>query len=1077
MKKRRMERSSASRILIILLALLAPMSLLAQGGRVSGVVTDADNAPVSGVVVSVMGANTSVLTGADGRYDINPPQGATLVFTLLGYNERQEQVGSRTVIDVRLEQKTTTIDDVVVVGYGTQRRGSITGAVASVKGGELRQTRNENPQNMLTGRLAGLRVWQKSAEPGTYNNEIDIRGFGGALVVIDGIPREMADFQRLNAEDIEDISILKDATAAIYGVRGGNGVLLVTTKRGKAASRAKVSYNGAYTLQVPSNMPKLAGPFDAMTLVNESRKNSTIAGPVTYGEDDFAAYADGRKRAGDWNSELLSDFAPQQRHDVSVSGGSEKSQYYVSLGYFEQDGIFKSGDLNYNKFNLRSNITTNLLKGLDFNLNLSGMVDQENKPYDDVPYIIRAYWRQGSLYPVYADPEKTMLSYEGLEMEENPVAMSNSDISGYRRYEKKQFASSAELSYDFGTATPILQGLSGKALYSFDYQLDDNTKYRKEYNLYAWNDVDQAYLSNLYEPSYPTNLKREAYFRQQSLLQLLLNYKRTFAEVHHVSGVFGLENQKRQRDNFYAQRDLTIDMGYLFTGDENGQQGGMYYGDNDIYEIGNSALIGKVNYSYADRYLLEAQFRYDGSSQFATRLVLPGQQWGFFPSVSVGWRVSEEPFIKKVSALKFIDQLKLRASYGETGDDNVERPYSWVAGLNYPATGSGNAEKGWYNGYVPGYMIDGVFVYASAPKSVPEPGISWYTNKVFDAGVDFEGWKGLFGFSFDYFDRRRSGLFAQPSGMLQSALGVEAPWQNLNSDRHFGLELELTHRNRVGEFSYSVKGMASIARHKWLTDVRHAPGANSYDTWRNENTINRYQGIQWIYEGAGRFTSWEDIRNWPLYKGNDVLPGDYKYVDWNGDGEITDADKQPIAIEGGGNANKPWLNYSINLSGAWRGLDFSMLWQGTALGTLRYEQPLYEPWGIANGGGALEMFLDRWHPSTPLAVDEDPYDPSIEWVPGHFAFTGRRADADSDFNRVSSAYLRLKSIELGYTLPKIKSMPTASLRVFANAYNLLTITKVKFIDPEHPTSDSNGGSMGRLYPLTKTFTLGASLTF
>jgi TonB-linked SusC/RagA family outer membrane protein len=1038
------------------MAAFTPLSLQAQTTVVTGTVTEANNEPVVGASVVVKGATTAVLTDMEGNYTIRTDADATLVFSYLGLTTKEEAVRGRTVINVVMQASDQLLDEVVVVGYGTQRKATLTGAVAGVRGAEIIQTKNENVQNMLTGKIAGVRVWQKSSEPGTFNNNFDIRGFGTPLVVIDGIPRTMAEFQRMNPDDIDDISVLKDASAAIYGVRAANGVLLVTTKKGSTEGKSKVSYTGSFTIQQPSRMPEVADAFEAMTLYNERTMNTPDGnGSIYFPEAVFEEYRNGTRRTTDWTSLLFADFSPQTQHDLSIAGGNEKTQYYISMGMFYQEGFFKSGDLNYNKYNLRSNITTRIAKGLTLDLNLSGIMDQRNNPYSSAVDIIRQYWRQGVLYPAYADPEGTILNYEGLENQQNVVAMMDSDISGYRQYNQKYFQSSASLNYDFGTLSPILKGLSAKALFSFDYRMDDNKIFRREYYQYAYNALTQAYDPAIFAASSPSRDRREMYSKQQALSQFVLNYDRTFG-VHKVTGLVGWETQKRTGDNFYAQRDLAFSTDYLFAGVEEGQIGAMQSGNDDVYDLANSALIGRANYAYDNRYIAEVQFRYDGSSKFAA-----GHQWGFFPSASAAWRISEEPLFKSISALSFVNQLKVRASYGVLGDDG-DLNYDWTTGYTYPATGD-NAESGYYAQYAPGYIFGSEFIYAATPMALPNENITWYTARTFDIGVDFEGWNGLFGFSFDYFDRRREGRFARNTGGLPTVVGATAPRENLDSDRHFGIELELTHRHTIGDFTYKVKAIGAITRQMYMHASEKGPYGNSYDQWRNDNLNNRYQGVQFGYEGAGRFTSWEDIWNYSQYTERDVLPGDYKYEDWNGDGEINSLDEHPYAFD-----QTPWLNFSLNLDFAWRGLDLNLLFQGSALGSMEYKEPLYNIWGNY-GGGTLEQYLDRWHPVDPTA---DPYDPNTEWVSGYYGYTGHYPIVNSNFNRVSTAYLRLKSVELGYTLPKFKQVQNFGLRVFVNAYNLFTITGVKFVDPEHPDEEN-----GRLYPLNKTYSVGLSLSF
>jgi TonB-linked SusC/RagA family outer membrane protein len=1041
----------------IVLAPFVSSGAIQQRITVTGAVTSSDDgSALPGVNVVIKGTTQGTTTDADGKYSIEVPDAnATLVFSFIGYTTQEQTVTARSVIDVALVADLQELSEVVVVGYGTQQKVTLTGAVVNIKGDEMLRTKNENPQNMLTGRVAGVRVWQKSAEPGSFNNVFDIRGYlGNPLVVIDGIQRTMSDFQRLNPNDIEDISVLKDASAAIYGVRAANGVILVTTKKG-TKGKTEISYNGSYTLQQPAGMPKLADPYQTMTLYNEKSMNNINGGSIIYGEDEFDAFRSGARRSTDWNSLLIDDFAPQTQHDLSITGGTDKTQYYIGGGYLYQEGIFKSGDLNYRKYNLRTNITTELARGLTFNINLAGLADQTNAPLATSVDIIRNYWAQGVLFPAYADPENTMLNYEGLNLETNTVAMMTSDVSGYRKYNQKNLQSLASLSFDFGTVATALEGLSAKGVISYDYRNDDNTAFRREYYQYIYNTLTGTYDSKLYNASSPSQLARTMFTKQQLLGQFLVNYNRTFGN-HKVVGLLGWESQKRKGDNFYAQRNLAFAMDYLLGGVNQAQISGMFAGDNDLYEIANNALFGRANYTFADKYIAEFQFRYDGSSKF-----VKDNQWGFFPSGSIGWRVSEESFFRNISFLSFVDQFKLRASYGVTADDDALK-YDWYPGYLYPAT-SGNAENGYYNQYAPGYMFGGEFVNGVS-LIVPNEKITWWEARTFDVGVDFEGWNGLFGFSLDYFDRRRDGLFANRTGDVPTVIGTGAPRENLNSDRQFGIDLELSHRNRIGELSYTIKAIGTITRRKHLTAVEKGPWGNSYDRWRNDNLNNRYQGVQFGYESDGRYTSWEDIWTYPIYKDRDILPGDYKYEDWNGDGEINGLDEHPYAYD-----QTPWLNFSLSYDCQYKNFDMNFLFQGTAMGSMQYKEPLYAIWGT-NGGGTLQQYTDRWHPVDPTA---DPYNPETEWAGGYYGYTGRYPRENSDFNRVSTAYLRLKSIELGYTLPKkTRILSSMNVRVFANAYNMFTITGVKFVDPEHSDDE-----LGRLYPLNKTYTVGISAKF
>ena len=956
------------------------------------------------------------------------------------------RVGGRSTLNVTLVPDQTYLEDAVVVGYGSQKKGSLTGAVVAVGGEEMVRTKTENPQNMLTGRVPGVRVWQRTAEPGQYSASMDIRGLGSPLVVIDGVPRDMSDFQRLSPADIENVSVLKDAAAAIYGLRGGNGVILVTTKSGQAG-KTRVRYDGNYTFQTPASLPRQMDAVTSMLLVNEAARGGIEGGSPEFPDEKIELYRNGTLQGTDWNSLIIQEIAPQSRHDLSISGGTDKMQFYVGMGWFYQEGFWKSGDTHYNKYNLRSNLSAEIAEGLRFSLNLSGYAEDLHNPLDDPELIIRYWWKQSTLWQAYADPAQTMLNYQDLELDWNSVARIYSDISGHRITQRKNLNANLSLQYDFGTLTDVLEGLSAKGMFSYDYRVAENETYRKEYYQYAFNSLTGEYEQKLYAASSPSQLTKADTHNRAWVAQALLQYDRGFGR-HHVGGTLGWEVQKKFGNGFRAFGNLAFSSPYftaLSMEDHQVSQG-------DLYEYAYESLIGRVNYNFDERYLLEGQFRYDGSSRF-----YPGHQWGFFPSVSAGWRVSQEPWFRR-SALHFINQLKLRVSYGILGTDGSD--YEWATGYTYPAARL--TDNGYYSSNAPVYYL-GSWVMRADPKALPNEEITWYTNRTFDAGIDFEAWNGLMGVSFDWFHRHRSGLMARNSSEFPTIVGATPPLENVNSDSHFGFELELSHRHRAGDFRYLVKTMMSITRNKYLTYAQSTKYGNSYDNWRNNSMNNRYQGIKFGYEVVGRYQDWEDIWTYDLNKGNGVRPGDFKYLDWNGDGQINSLDVHPFTYSG-----TPWLNYSLSFEGDWKRLDFSLLLQGSALGSVKFGEPQLKIWG-QHGGGMLEQFADRWHPSV---VTNDIYDQTLTWIPGTYAYAGASADENSDFNVQPVDYLRVKAVELGWTLPKTRFLRDLELRIYANAYNPFTLTKVRYIDPEHPADD-----YGRLYPLNRSYTLGVSLSF
>ena len=1014
-----------------------------QGRTVNGKVTDQNGTPLPGASIVLKGTTTGITADNSGSFSLPLPSNATiLVFSFIGMKSQEITIGTKTTINVSMQEESIGIEEVVAVGYGVQKKATLTGAVSSIKGADIVTTKNENVQNMLAGKISGVRVTQKTSEPGAFNDNFDIRAMGSPLIIIDGIPRTSVDFQRLDPNDIDNMSVLKDASAAIYGVRAANGVVLVNTKKG-TNSKLELNYSGSFTWQVPSGLPSTVDAIGYMTLRNEQAMHNINGGSPLFNDQNFADYTSGKLQSTNWYPLVFSKYAPQTMHNLSATGGNDKTTFYIGLGYQSQDGFFKSNDLNYTKYNVRSNVTTKISNRLTLDLNLNLVMDEQDRPYQDSWWIIRGFWRQGPQIPAYANNDPTK-PYQGEIEGDNPISFMSKDIDGYRIYKNKWVQSSASLKYDL----PGVKGLFLKGMVSYDYNVADNNIFQKEYNQYRYDASTSTYTK--YTRQSPNRISREAYFKTQTLAQASLNYDGTFGK-HKVGGILLWEAQNRNSDNFMAQRDLGLQLPYLFAGKAVGQLGTMNSNADALYENSNMALAGRFNYGFDNRYLAEILFREDGSSKFAQ-----GHQWGFFPAASLGWRISEEKFLKNTAALSFVNQLKLRASYGITGDDNASS-YQFISGYNYPT----NTDSRNFTG---GYVFDGSFNASADNKGIPNPNITWYTAKTFDVGIDFSGWNGLFGVNADYFSRNREGLLATRTGGIPTVVGASLPQENINSDRTYGFELELSHRNHIGEFNYNVKGMFSLARVKNLYNERGAIGS-SWNNWKN-NQNNRLQGVQSGLQGDGQFQNWAQILSSPTYIGRSTLPGDYKYQDWNGDGQIDGNDAHPIRFN-----QYPWMNFSMILDANYKGFDLDFLLQGSAMSSLIYGEQLREPmWGNGNSG-AMVQFLDRWHPTDPKA---DPYAPATAWTSGHYAYTGTLPDVNSTFNCENSAYLRLKSIELGYTIPTHLLAKTGikNLRVSVNAYNVFTLTKVNYIDPEHPND-----TYGYLYPLNKTYSIGLNLKF
>ena len=1024
---------------------------ISQAIMVSGRVTTIDTGePLPGVNVIIKNTSQGTLTDLNGKYQLEVDPNATLVFSYVGYIREEIAVNGRSVIDVTLVPDIRALEEIVVVGYGEQEKATLTGSVSTVKSAELITTRNENVQNMLSGKVAGLRVLQRSSEPGQFNTVMDIRGFGTPLVVIDGVPR--SNMTRIDPEDIESVSVIKDGSGAVYGSKAANGVIIITTKRGSGKGPATFNYSGNMSWQNPSNFPELVDAADWMTLFNERERHNVDNLNVvpTYTDEEIEAYRNGTKLSTNWREEVMRNSAPATQHTISATGGNEMLSYYSSVGYHYQGSFLETDAINYEKYTLRSNISAKIANNFNFDLNLSGLIDERRaSPYGSND-IVRAMWLHRPMDKVYYDEENKKYAMMDWNSILNPVAMMDKGLVGDNNYRGKWFQSSATLTYH----VPFIKGLSIKPMYSFDYTLNDDKIYSKSFTLYL--PTGGAYHANT-QTSGNSRVSRYFYGKSANLWQIQVAYERQFGD-HSISAMNLLEDSHYQGDNFYGSRYLTLPLPQLFAGITENQQVNQSTSSGSLYDFANRAWVGRLLYDYKLKYMAEFAYRYEGSSKFPQN-----SRWGFFPTVSLGWRVSEENFWKN-SFLNFIGDFKLRSSYGETGDDSALN-YQFISGYQYPASGS-------RTGLPAGYIFDDEFISSSSNTGIANKAITWYSAKTLNIGIDANLWNGLLGATVEYFNRDRSGLLATRIGSLPGIVGASLPQENLNSDQTRGFEIELSHNNRVNDFTYQVKGNFAFTRTK-TKYYEQAEMGNSYLNWRN-NVNNRYNNIWWGYSGNGRITSWDEIYYNPVYIGRGTIIGDYEYEDWNGDGWISDLDVHPIAT----NAQIPLINYGVTLSGQWRGLDVSMLWQGAGKKYAIPREFLYQPlWANTN---AVSDFMDRWRPADPTA---NPYDPATEWIPGEHAYTGSLPNAISDFNIQNAAYLRLKSVEIGYSIPEnlLKTINLKNVRLYASAYNLLTFTKLRYMDPEFYTNNNTGSSglsdLGYNYPINKTYTLGVNVKF
>lgn len=1044
-----------TKILLMLFALLMPQIAMAKAEinaeqqqqiTVTGTVNDELGEPLIGVHITIKGTTTGVATDIDGKFSIAVPnEKAVLTFSFVGYTPKEVTVGKQRNIVISMGEDAKLMDEVVVVGYGTQKKATLTGSVIAINNDQLIATKNTNTQNMLTGKLPGLRVVQKTSEPGQFTNQFDIRGLGTPLFIVDGVPR--GDFSRMDPNDIESISILKDASAAIYGVRAANGVVLVTTKSG-VQQRASIEYSGYYGIQTPAEMLEPINAWDRALLFNETTMRSLTKPQKMYDEKYFQDLAEGKLPDTDWYGEIMRDTAPQQQHNVSIRGGSDKVDYFVNLGYNSQGSFFKTNSANYERYNLRANLNIKILENLKASVRLNYITDQTKRQYYDSWSIFAKLWRSKPTDPVYANNTAPYYNHPTSGDIENVVPLIHPELSGERKDKKDILQSNLSLEYQI----PHIKGLTANFMFSYDKTFNDNSSFKKAFDEYTYNEVSNNYT--VYTRNAATQLTRTYSTSFSRLWNASLNYENTFGK-HHVAAMLLYEENYGQGYDFRAMRYFSIPIPYLFAGDTENQEGN----GSGLNESANKALVGRINYDYQGKYLFEFAFRYDGSSLFPK-----GKQWGFFPNIQLGYRISEEAFIK--DNFSFIDNLKIRASWGKLGDDSASK-FQFIEGFDYPASGG--------NRNLPsGYVFGNTFVNAIGFRNAPNPDITWYTSEMKNIGIDVDLWNGLLGVSFDYFQRDRDGLLDTPSIIVPGTFGSGISDANLNGDRNKGFELELRHRNKVTrDFSYNLSGFVSMTR-SMLTKKVQPSRSNSYDYWRH-NQVGRYQDIWFGKASARSYQSYEDIAN-SIYSNSGTLPGDPIYLDWNGDGVIDGDDDHPIAttINPGSSfqdqRNYPLMNFGLTIGAQYKWIDLTMQFQGSAMSYVSYGEQLLHP--LAWDGNALPLLFDRWHPVDP---DVDPYNPSTKWVSGRYPYGKERAETNSEFNIQNGAYVRLKNLELGFTVPKnivAEKLKISKLRLFVNTYNLFTLTKVKGLDPERPTE-----LYGYMYPLNRTFNFGGTITF
>ena len=1001
--------------------------------QTTGTITGVDGSPIAGVTVTVRGTDRQTLTNASGHFSIAASPGDILVLSAIGYVSQDVMIDNTLVVTATLEADEAGIEEVVVVGYGTQRRESITSAISTIQAEDIVTTTNPSLSQSLQGKIPGLQIRHQNSEPGAFSSTMSIRGFGSPLFVIDGIVRDgQTEFNQLNPNDIESITVLKDASAAVYGLDAANGVIMVTTKKG-ARGKPTFNYIGVAGVQSPTNIPQMSNAAQYLEMYNDAIFFRDGAYSISQEELDLWRAGGEGYQSTDWYKETFKNSAWQQQHDFSVRGGSEAIDYFVSLGHFNEDGLFRSNDMQYNRYNFRSNLGAQLTKDLKLDVMMSGRHSMREYPGGDG--FIWMYKGSVVSHPherpyINDDPNYPA----NIFFQQNPVIMSQSDYAGYTENKDKQFQSQIMLTYDI----PFVEGLKaiGTAAYDSRNRFDKNVW--KNYTVY-----NQDLTSEVINPPRISNWANDV---DRLVFQGQLTYDRNFSNKHNVGGTLVYEQTQYRGRNTYAWREYEF-----FTTDVMDYASGLQRNSGAEDERATMSYIGRFNYDFMGKYMAGFSFRYDGSYRYA-----PERRWGFFPAASAGWRVSEENFFK--NNISFINDLKIRGSYGQIGE-NVGSPFQHVLGFTPAPTQGAEFTNGSYTGGL------------GAPGII-NPYFTWVKSAIADVGIEGSLFGGKLTFEADYYQREKTGMLKTRTGDLPNTFGGSMPVENLESELTKGFDFVISHRNRAGEFNYGISGNMNLAR-TMRKIVDQADPRSSREQWRN-GMADRYNDFVWGYNRIGQFQNFEEIYTGTIHGTGElgnalVLPGDYIFEDVNGDGIINERDMLPIFRN-----RNPKMFFGLVLDAEYKNFDVNVVMQGAAFNTIRFNEVFSLM--FFNNGNLPAYFHDRWRL-------EDPYDPDSEWVAGEWPATRfsenmQHSYRESDAWRKNAAYLRVKSVELGYRLPSslTNRYNLKGVRVYVNGLNLFTFSDsfLKQFDPERFEGDYNAGYN---YPMIQSFNFGINVSF
>ncbi|MDR1341986.1 MAG: TonB-dependent receptor [Prevotellaceae bacterium] len=1034
--KAKVFRSRLFRLLLIIPLSALSLSTFAQAKQVTGIVKDANGEAIIGASVLEKGTGNGTASGIDGKFALSVAADAVLQITYVGYEAQEVSTSGVTTVSVTMKEDTKALEEVVVVGYGAQKKESVIGAISQLSSKELLKSPVANISQAITGKIPGVITSQISGAPGEDDAQIFIRGratFAGdgqPLVLVDGVERS---FSQIAPDDIETISVLKDASAtAVYGVRGANGVMLITTKRGKE-QKPVVNLTANWQIQSPTRHDTYLNAHQSVELLEEALANDGLPSQFSAADIEMYRKASNGELSGldallypnvDWYDEILKSSALSQRYNVSIQGGTKRMRYYASGEMYDQQGLYKNlstdkygnkSNTSYRRYAFRANMDLLLTKNLTASVNFGTRFEERSGPnanetsatYSEVFYELNH--TPGWLFPVsysIKDGDRSVALYGGSSQYQNNIAARLAKAGFYRA---TNTINETNFIADY-KADWLTQGLSAKAMASFDYDSYYKRSFTAGFATYELNDRS-SYESVLAYNQFNTDTELSYAGNDQTTtfklyMEFQLNYARKFG-LHDVTAMV-LYNQ----NDYRYQADLAQ----------------RYQG-----------LVGRVTYGYDDRYLAEFNAGYNGSENF-----MRGRRFGFFPSFSLGWRISNEAFME--NAQGWLNNLKLRASYGQVGNDvymvnDVRQRFlyldKWVQLSNayyFGTTGS----TGIYEGQYPNYDV------------------TWERANKYNVGLEFGLWKGLLGGSVDFFHERRNDILTEYLTRPQW-VGVAMAAGNLGQTQNQGYEVELRHNNSVGkDFGYTLVLTYSHARNEILS--MDEPDLKTSYRKMEGHPIEQYIGL--VSDG---FVTSQDLAdpNFPVSTYGSVKAGDLKYRDMNGDGFIDDRDQTAIGF-----SNIPENTYAVNLGCTYKGWGLSIMLQGVDNVSRYYDAEAM--FAFVGGGKVKEHHLGRWNPA--LSESENLANATYPLL--HYDSYGEHNQRLSSFVLKNGAFLRLKNIELSYTFPVrwISAVKMSECRLFINANNLITWDHLDGLtDPE-----SNGSNR---YPIMKTVNFGTNIKF